>query len=218
MAIVASVEETAGTVVIALAHFSSQHTKCVGCFYVAVLRVCAIAIYRDGISFTGGEEEIVLDSMLPRVQIVVSAVCGIKLRVCAALDDLPLFHDHDLVGPANRRKAVRDHERGTPLHQVRKALLDHLLRFGVEAGCGFIEDQDARLRENRASNRDALPLAAREFYSALPHHRVVLIGKGLGKLVDARDSACAHEIFLRGIGPRESYVLTNRSIEQKRFL
>ena len=178
----------------------------------------AVAVHSDRIAFAGSEEQIVLHAVLPRVQVVVAAARGIELRVRAALHDLSLLHHHDLIGAANRRKPVRDDERGPSLHQIRKALLDHLLRFRVEAGRCFVENQNARLGQNGARNRDALPLAARELHAAFADDRVVFVGERFGELIDARDAAGAHEFFLAGIGPRERDVLADRPVEQKRFL
>ena len=45
-----------------------------------------------------------------------------------------------------------------PLHQVAQALLDQRLGFGVEAGGGFVQDQNARIGQNGARDGDALAL------------------------------------------------------------
>src|SRR5450755_2959747 len=100
--------------------------------------------------------------MLARIEIVVAAARGVELRMRAPLYDLSLLHDHNLIGAANGRKAVRDDERSASLHEIRKTLLDHLFRFRVEAGSRLVQNEDAWLGQNRAGNRDALPLSARQ--------------------------------------------------------
>src|SRR5271166_5877418 len=133
---------------IGLTDSSSQHTQGVGGFSPAVLAGCAASFDGDGVTFPRSQEQIVLDSVLSRVEVVVAAARGVKLRVGAALHDLSLLHNQDLVGPANGREPVGDDERSASLHKIRKTLLDHLLRFRVEAGSGFIENQNSRLSQN----------------------------------------------------------------------
>src|SRR5258708_349577 len=58
-----------------------------------------------------------------------------------------------------------------------------------EAGRCFVQNQNPRIGQDRASNRNALLLPAGEFYSAFADHRVVLILEGLCKLIHARDVA-----------------------------
>jgi hypothetical protein len=70
----------------------------------------------------------------------------------------------------------------------------------------------------RGSARDSLPLAARKFHAALSDHRVIFIGKRLGKLIHTRDAAGAHDFFFTGVRPREGHILTNGPIEQERLL
>src|SRR5260370_17267228 len=95
--------------------------------------------------------------MLPGVEVIIAAGCGIKLLMSAALDDLPLFDDQDLIRTADGGKPMRDHKRSPPLHEIGQAVLDHLLRFRVQAGCGFIQNQDPWLPPNSPRDRDTLP-------------------------------------------------------------
>src|SRR5208283_3300079 len=133
MVAVARAAETMGAVVIDLTYFSSQHTQSVSRFHVAVLARCAVPGYCKRIAFTGSQEKVLLYAMLPRVQIVVAATSRVELRMRAAFQNSAPLHDHDLIGTANGRQPVRDDERGPSLHQIRKTLLDHVLRLGIEA-------------------------------------------------------------------------------------
>ena len=65
------------------------------------------------------------------------------------------------------RQAMRDDERGAIAHELHQRLLDAALGFVVERRGGFVEDQDGRVLEQRARDRDALPLAAREQRAAI---------------------------------------------------
>ena len=79
----------------------------------------------------------------------------------AALDDAAVFDHQNLFGAADGGEAVRDHEGGASLHQVREAFLDGGFGFGVEAGGGFVQNQDARVGQDGAGDGDALALARR---------------------------------------------------------
>src|SRR5262249_52350821 len=106
-----------------------------------------------------------------------------------AFDDLALLDHQYLIGAANGGKAMRDDEGRASLHEIRKALLNQLLRLGVQAGGGFIEDQYARLRKDGPRNGNPLSLSAGELHAAFANHGVILILEGLGELVDAGDPA-----------------------------
>src|ERR1700722_19748796 len=104
--------------------------------------------------------------MLLGIEVVVASPRRIELPVRAVLHDLSLLHDHDLIGPADRRETVCNHECRAPLHEIRKAMLNHLFRLGVETRCGFIQYQDARFGKDSAGNRNSLALAAGKLYAA----------------------------------------------------
>ena len=95
----------------------------------------------------------------------------------AAFDDAAGFDDQNLIGAADGGEAMRDDERGAAAHQVREAFLDHGFGFGIEAGGGFVENQDARIGEDGAGDGDALALAAGKFHAALADDGVVLRSK-----------------------------------------
>src|SRR5450432_3239058 len=125
--------EPEGAVVMASANLSTQNTQGVARLGVAILFACAVLWRQHGIAFSRSQEQIFLHAVLSRVEVEIAAASGIELRVRAAFHDFPLFHHHDLVCAADSRKAMRDDKRSASLHQVRKALLNHVFGFGVEA-------------------------------------------------------------------------------------
>src|SRR6202521_5566212 len=137
--------------------------------------------------------------MLLGIKIVIAAAQGIEFFVCAVFDNPSQFDDQDLIGAADGGKPVRDDEGRSSLHQVGKTLLDQLLRFRVETGSRFVENQDARLRENGPGNRNPLPLSSRELYATFADYCFVLVRKALGELIHARDAAGPEDIFFAGI-------------------
>ena len=86
-----------------------------------------------------------------------------------------------------------DDERRAPRHHLAQRRLDGLLRRRVDRGRRVVEDEDARVGEQRPGDRDALALAAGEREAALADARVVAVGQlgheagGLGALGGALD-------------------------------
>ncbi len=113
---------------------------------------------------------------------------------------------------------MRDHECGAPAHKVAQTLLDQRLRFRVQAGCGFVKNQDARVGQNGARNRDALLLPPGKFYAAFADDGIVFVLEGLREFIDARDMAGGENLFFRCGRPRKSHVFTDRAVEKKSFL
>ena len=160
-------------------------------------------------AFAGRQEHVGLHAVLARVEVVIAPLQGVQRFVRAALHDAALFHDQDLIGAPNGGKTVRDHERGAPLHQVCKPFLNGRFRFRIQAGSGFVQNQNARIGQNGARNRDALPLPARELHAPLAHDGVVFHLEVFGELVHARDAAGGHDLLFGGGGPGERDILAN---------
>ena len=63
---------------------------------------------------------------------------------------------------ADRAQPMSDHNRRAPFHGAVEGLLHDLLALLVEGAGGFIQDEDLRVLDQRASNGDSLLLTARE--------------------------------------------------------
>src|SRR5258705_10376991 len=101
----------------------------------------------------------------------------------AALDDAATFEHQDHVRIANRRQPVSDGQRRTVSRDLFQLRLDRFLRLRVERGRCFVEDQDRRLLENGARDRNALLFAARELETALADLRLIPEWKTRNELV-----------------------------------
>src|SRR5438093_10250553 len=97
-----------------------------------------------------------------RVEGPVAAAEGEQLVVASLLDDAPALDDDDPVGVADGGEAVGDHDRGAAGEQRRQRLLDPRLGAQVDGGGGLVEDQKARVCDERAGEREQLALAGRE--------------------------------------------------------
>ena len=63
---------------------------------------------------------------------------------------------------------MRDYDRGPILHEPHHGLLNQRLRLRVQTGGRLVQDQDRRIGQERARQRDALPLAARQLAPRSP--------------------------------------------------
>lgn len=69
--------------------------------------------------------------------------------------DLPVADNQDQVGLAYGGEAVGDNEGGTTSHQLVQPVHDECLGFGVDRCRGLIENEDGRIQQDSASNRQA---------------------------------------------------------------
>ena len=118
-----------------------------------------------------------------------------QLLVRALRGDAPVLHHDHAVGERDRRQAVGDHERRAALHHLAQRALDLALGGGVDARGRVVEDQHARVGDDRARDRDALALAARQRQAALADERVVAVGQALDERVDLRALRGGHDLL-----------------------
>lgn len=98
---------------------------------------------------------------------MVKAMLVEQLLMSAALHDLAVTNDDDLVRVADGAKAMGDYERRSPLHQPQQRLLDAGLRAGVHAAGCLIQDQNGGVSQDGAGNRQQLALTLAEIAGAL---------------------------------------------------
>src|SRR4029077_8855912 len=77
----------------------------------------------------------------------------------AALDNLSAIEDANQIGIDDRRQAMGDDDRRAPAHQQPQRRLDLAFGFAVERGCCLVEEEDRRVLQHRAGDREALALA-----------------------------------------------------------
>ena len=109
--------------------------------------------------FSRIDEPILLEIVLLVVELAIPSI-GLEQRfVRAALDDLAALEHEDLIGAANRRKPVRDHERRPATPERAQPVLNLRFALRVQARGRLIQHQDPRIGEDGARDRNALPLA-----------------------------------------------------------
>ena len=90
------------------------------------------------------------------------------------------------VGQRDRGQPVGDDQRRAALHHLAQRQLDPGLGVRVDRRGGVVQDQDPRVHQQRAGDRDPLALAARERQAALADARVVAVGQVADELVSLR--------------------------------
>ena len=136
----------------------------------------------------------------------------------AALDDAAVVENEDQVGVDDRGQPVRDRQRRAVLRDPLEFRLDRLLRLRVERGRGLVEDQDARILEHGARDRDPLLFAARELEAALAHRRFIALRRADDELVDLRQLRGGDDIVVRRAGAAVGDVVFDRVVEEHGIL
>ena len=94
----------------------------------------------------------------------------------AFLDDAAAIQNEDAVGALHRRKPMRDDDRRAPAHEPIESLLHEELALVVERARCFVEQEDARVPQDRPRDRDTLALPDREADTALADDRLHALG------------------------------------------
>src|SRR5258708_7178221 len=138
--------------------------------------------------------------------------------MAALLDDFATVEHQDAVEAAHRRQSVRDHDRGAALHQPFHRLLDQRFGFGIEARRRLVEDQDRRVGQERARQRDALTLAARQLDAAFADQRAVALRQPQDEFMRVGKPCRLFDRRHGGAGPAIGDVLRQRTVKQDRLL
>ena len=93
---------------------------------------------------------------------------------------------------------MRDHERGTSVHEGVHALLDDLLGAGVDGGGRLVQDHGRGVGDGRARNGEQLALALRELGGVVGEHGLVAVGKATDEAVRTGELCRADALLVRG--------------------
>lgn len=94
----------------------------------------------------------------------------------AGCHDATVVHDENHVGFLHRGHTLGDDDLRGVGNLMMECGTNQLIGFGVDRGCGIVEDQDFRLFQQRTRNAQTLALAAGNVGTALFDVRIVLIG------------------------------------------
>src|SRR5258708_26795793 len=117
---------------------------------------------------------------MPEAHRIEHSVCPFLLQeihMCALLDDLPALEHNNVIGSFDGRETVRDNQSSTTSEETIKSLLHQLFGKGIDVRRRFVEDQDTRVGQESASERDQLALSDAEIESPFPNRRFVTVGE-----------------------------------------
>src|SRR6185312_5912157 len=163
----------------------------------------------------GAEES--ADFMEPSLQPMQRGItaAGLDQRVMGAVfDQAPTLQREDAVGGAYRGEPVRDDQHRAPLGDLLHVLLDDAFALVVECAGRLIEDQDARIGDERAGDGDALALPAGQGRSAFADDGVVALGKLQDEIMRTREAGRRDDALHRHRGIGERDIVAHRAVEQ----
>ena len=94
-----------------------------------------------------------------------------------------------MIDPANEREAMRDDDHRPPPANGREVPINQALGLVVERAGGLIQNEDGRIRGQRARDTDSLALTSRQESSMLADGRLVSGGQGGNELGERRQGA-----------------------------
>src|SRR4029453_5289156 len=109
-------------------------------------------------------------------------------------------------------------ERGPSMQELLQRPLDKTLRARVNGRRRFVENENSRVCERRASDRQELPLTEAEAATAFTKHRVVAIRQALDESVSSSHPCSGNHLLVAGIGPTVADVVHDCVAEQEGIL
>ena len=104
----------------------------------------------------------------------------------ALFDDATVVEDDDVVGFEDGVEAVCDGNDGSTLHDAAGGFFEQGFGLGVEAGGGFVEDEDGRVFEEGSGEGETLCLSAAETGSAFADDGLVFGGERFDEVMQVR--------------------------------
>src|SRR6516225_11951342 len=147
-----------------------------------------------------------------------TAAFGHEFIESSAFDHPSVLENQDSRRISNGRQPMGDDKGGAPLHHFVERSVDLGLGNRVERACRLIENQDRRILEQRAGDRQPLPLAARQ-------HPPTLAGVGFESLFATLDELqrlgalrSDPQFLIRGVRLADPQIVGDRTVEQQGFL
>ena len=107
------------------------------------------------------------DEKLRAAQVAINAGPRDELVVRAAFDNAAIVDDGDDVGVLDGGETMRDHETRAAVSRLVERVLNEPLTLGIERACRLVEQQDARIANESARDRNSLQ--RRQFARSLCH-------------------------------------------------
>src|SRR5262249_40122955 len=115
---------------------------------------------------------------------------------------------------ANGRQPVRDGDHGAPAHHPAERIADRLLRLAVQRRRRLVEKQDRRVFEERARDREALTLSARQLDAAVTYDGLQARRQRVDEIA-ARGDGGFEYLLVRRLGTAVANILAHRAMKQR---
>ena len=132
--------------------------------------------------------------------------------MAAGLDHAALVQHQAAVGADHAGQAVRQ-DHAAAFHQPVQRLLDQRLVLGVDRGQRLVQDQDGRVAQQRAGDRQALALSAGQLQPAFADAGGVAFGSAMMKSSMLAALAAA-QLLAAGVGPAQAQVVLDGAVEK----
>ena len=136
----------------------------------------------------------------------------------ALLNNVAVAHDQNFIRIADGRQPVRNNKTRTAFHQAVHGGLDALLGAGIDAGCCFVQNQNAIVGQNRTGDGQQLLLALADVGRVLVQLHLVAAGQRADKVVSVRGLGGGNDLLVGGIQAAIADVLHDRALEQPGIL
>src|SRR5436305_463697 len=137
-----------------------------------------------------------------------------QLLVRSAFDNPTPIQDQNLIGMHDGRQPMCDHDRSSTKHQILQRLLNQSLRRGVNARGRFIQNQNWRIFQERARNREPLFLSHAQLHSTLAHHATQSISQQIDETMSIRCLRRFHQFLVPGTRFSHLQVLANGAVKK----
>ena len=130
-----------------------------------------------------------------------------------ALNDLAVLKHDDLVRTLDGRQSMRDNKRGTSSTKRPQTILNHRFALAVKTGGSLVQNQEARIRQNRTGNGDTLTLPPRQLDATLTDDRVISVRETMDELVAVGDTTYPFYLRAGRMAPSKTDIRGNRPVE-----
>ena len=136
----------------------------------------------------------------------------------AGRDDPSALDQHHAIGQRNRRQPVRDQDRRALLEGVLDCVVDRGLDLDVDGTGRVVEHQDRWVLEQRAGDRDALPLPTRQRVAPFADDGVVAVVELGDEVVGLGCAGGGNDLVECGVGSAVGDVVAHRGREEERLV
>src|SRR2546423_12729846 len=104
---------------------------------------------------------------------------------------------------------MSDQQRGPSFYQPMQSFQNRMLGLRIERAGRFVQNQNRRIFQQSAGDRQSLPLSAGQSGAAFSDDSVIALRQRLNKIVSVGRASGVFDFFARRIGPSISDILGN---------